>query len=48
MKLFTAWQMQHWDAYTIKHQQISSLDLMERASGACTDWILTMALVCKA
>src|SRR4051794_77715 len=40
MKLFTAWQMQHWDAYTIKHQQISSLDLMERASGACTDWII--------
>jgi hydroxyethylthiazole kinase-like uncharacterized protein yjeF len=40
MKLFTAWQMQHWDAYTIKHQQISSLDLMERASQACTDWII--------
>ncbi len=40
MKLFTAWQMQYWDAYTIKHQQISSLDLMERASGACTDWII--------
>ena len=40
MKLFTAWQMQHWDAYTIQHQQISSLDLMERASGACTDWII--------
>lgn len=40
MKLFTAWQMQHWDAYTIKHQQISSLNLMERASQACTDWII--------
>src|SRR5690349_18904448 len=40
MKLFTAWQMQHWDAYTIKHQQISSIDLMERASQACTDWII--------
>ena len=40
MKLFTAWQMQHWDAYTIKHQQISSLELMERASQACTDWII--------
>src|SRR4051794_30612099 len=41
MKLFSAWQMQHWDAFTIKHQQISSLDLMERASGACTDWMIT-------
>src|SRR3954453_2131484 len=40
MKLFTAWQMQHWDAFTIQHQQISSLDLMERASGTCTDWIV--------
>jgi len=44
MKLFTAWQMQHWDAFTIKHQQISSLDLMERASGACTDWMINHGL----
>lgn len=45
MKLFTAWQMQHWDAYTIKHQQITSLELMERASQACTDWIVQRKFV---
>ncbi len=44
MKLFTAWQMQQWDAYTIKQQQITSLDLMERASQACTDWLLQQQL----
>lgn len=47
MKLFTAWQMQHWDEYTIKHQQISSLDLMERASRTCTNWIINHPLAVK-
>ncbi len=32
MKLLTAKQIQDWDAFTIKHEPISSVDLMERAS----------------
>ena len=40
MKLFTTQQIRELDAYTIAHEPISSLDLMERASGAMTDWIL--------
>ncbi|MDP1727745.1 MAG: NAD(P)H-hydrate dehydratase [Bacteroidota bacterium] len=34
MKLLTAKQIQDWDAFTIKHEPISSVDLMERASKA--------------
>jgi NAD(P)H-hydrate epimerase len=32
MKLLTAQQIRDWDAYTIKHELISSIDLMERAA----------------
>lgn len=39
MKIFSAQQIRDADAYTIKHTPISSLDLMERAAGACTTWI---------
>ncbi|WP_440134187.1 NAD(P)H-hydrate dehydratase [Chitinophaga sancti] len=39
MKIFTAQQIREADAYTIQHLPISSLDLMERAAGACTSWI---------
>jgi NAD(P)H-hydrate epimerase len=40
VKLLSASQIQLWDAYTIQHEPISSLDLMERAGTACTRWIL--------
>lgn len=40
MKLFKAPQIRAWDAYTIAHEPISSLDLMERAARACSKWIL--------
>ncbi|MES2431528.1 MAG: NAD(P)H-hydrate dehydratase [Bacteroidota bacterium] len=39
MKLFTAEQIRKWDAYTITHQEIASIDLMERASSNCYNWI---------
>lgn len=39
MKIFTSHQIQQADAYTIEHEPISSIDLMERASHACTDAI---------
>ncbi len=39
MKLFTAQQIRDADAYTIKHEPIASIDLMERASQKCLDWL---------
>jgi len=39
MKLFSAVQIREWDAYTIREQGISSIDLMERAALACTQCI---------
>ncbi len=40
MKLLSAQQCQQWDAYTIQHEPIASIDLMERAGLACTEWLL--------
>lgn len=37
-KLFTASQIRDWDNYTIVHEPISSLNLMERASSVFVDW----------
>jgi len=37
-KLFTAPQIKAWDAYTIKHTPIESIDLMEHASIAFVNW----------
>lgn len=39
MKLLTAQQIHQWDAYTIEKKGISSIDLMEKAAQACTDWL---------
>ncbi|MGV3657763.1 MAG: NAD(P)H-hydrate epimerase, partial [Chitinophagaceae bacterium] len=40
MKIFSAPQIKAWDAYTIVHEPIASIDLMERAAQRCTDWLL--------
>ncbi len=40
MKIFTAAQLHELDKYTIEHEPISSLDLMERASKAMTSVIM--------
>lgn len=40
MKLLSATQIRETDAYTIKHEPISSLDLMERATKAFVDWFV--------
>lgn len=40
MQILSAQQIRDWDAYTIRHQGISSFALMERAAGACADWII--------
>ncbi len=38
MKVFSVPQIRAWDAYTITHEPISSLNLMERASAAFVRW----------
>jgi ADP-dependent NAD(P)H-hydrate dehydratase / NAD(P)H-hydrate epimerase len=40
MKLLTAEQIKALDQFTIQNEPITSIDLMERASYACVDWIL--------
>lgn len=40
VKIFTAAQIRETDAYTIKHEPVASVDLMERAAMACTQWIV--------
>lgn len=42
MKIFTASQIKHWDDYTIKHQPISSIELMEKAGEACAEEIISL------
>ena len=41
MKIFSVKQIQNWDSYTIEHEPIKSIDLMERAAIACFDWIIS-------
>jgi ADP-dependent NAD(P)H-hydrate dehydratase / NAD(P)H-hydrate epimerase len=40
MKVFSAAQIKQWDAYTIAHEPIAAIDLMERAAAKCVDWLL--------
>ncbi|MEO5641703.1 MAG: NAD(P)H-hydrate epimerase, partial [Bacteroidia bacterium] len=40
MKILSATQTQEADKFTIAHEPITSVDLMERAAGECTRWIL--------
>lgn len=39
MKIFSSAQIKEWDAATIREQDISSHELMERAAHACLTWI---------
>lgn len=40
MKILTAEQIRAADSYTIAHEPIASVDLMERAANACTSWLI--------
>ncbi|MCX8019564.1 MAG: NAD(P)H-hydrate dehydratase [Chitinophagaceae bacterium] len=42
MKILTASQIREWDEYTIGHEPVSSLRLMERAAEACTVHIVRL------
>lgn len=39
MNVLTAQDIRKWDQYTIGHEPIASIDLMERAAHACTAWL---------
>lgn len=40
MKILSALQLQEWDNFTIAHEPISSIELMERAANACSSWLI--------
>lgn len=40
MQILAAEQIRAWDQYTILHEPISSIDLMERAAETCYRWLL--------
>ena len=40
MKIFSADQIRAWDAYTIEHEPVLSIHLMERASVKCAEWMI--------
>jgi NAD(P)H-hydrate epimerase len=39
VSVFSAKQIKAWDEFTIRHEPVSSIDLMERAAQKCVDWI---------
>lgn len=40
MKIFSATQIKEWDNYTITHEPVSSIELMERAAKASYEWLM--------
>lgn len=42
MKVFSAAQIRKWDEFTITHEPIPSIDLMERAAQVCVKEIITL------
>jgi ADP-dependent NAD(P)H-hydrate dehydratase / NAD(P)H-hydrate epimerase len=45
MKLLSTELIREWDEYTIQHEPISSIDLMERAASKCTEWLIDNDLI---
>src|SRR5688572_10789086 len=39
MKILNAEQIRAWDQYTIEHEPIASIELMERAAAKCFEWL---------
>src|SRR6266487_780392 len=39
MKILNAQQIREWDQYTIQHEPVASIELMERAAGKCVEWL---------
>ncbi|HEY4108116.1 NAD(P)H-hydrate dehydratase [Puia sp.] len=39
MEILSAEQIRAWDEYTLQHEPIASIDLMERAAASCLAWL---------
>jgi ADP-dependent NAD(P)H-hydrate dehydratase / NAD(P)H-hydrate epimerase len=39
MEILSAEQIRAWDEYTMQHEPIASIDLMERAAASCHSWL---------
>lgn len=39
MEILSAEQIRAWDEYTMQHEPIASIDLMERAAASCLSWL---------
>lgn len=39
MKILSAEEIREWDQYSIRHEPVQSIDLMERAAAVCVNWI---------
>ena len=39
MQILNAEEIRAWDQYTIQHEPVASIDLMERAASKCAEWI---------
>ena len=39
MKILKADQIRSWDQYTMEHEPVASIDLMERAAAKCFEWL---------
>ncbi|MES1217155.1 MAG: NAD(P)H-hydrate epimerase, partial [Bacteroidota bacterium] len=39
MKIFNAEEIRAWDQFTIRHEPVTSINLMERAATMCVEWI---------
>ncbi len=44
MKILSASQLRELDSYTIRHEPIRSIDLMERAADVCFEWMISNEL----
>lgn len=40
MQILSAEQIRDWDRFTIQHEPIASIDLMERAARQCVQWLI--------
>ncbi len=47
MKIFSTDQIRKWDQYTIQHEPVASIDLMERAAEKCVQWLLNNSFTNK-
>ena len=45
MQILAPDQIREWDNYTIAHEPISSINLMERAAGKCVEWLVANRLL---